>query len=225
MKLRTQDLLLLLGFVTPILLFISYWAAEGFRTPLSQRYSLYVLQDPTLPAAVSVSFVLAAFVGIGSVEESDRHQEFFNQTTRWFFLPIYLTIVLAVLLWYRYDFSFPFPAEGIFLTVGRTLPAALAILLPSLLILSLGLLSLSSERRISLLHSLIILVGAVLIFGGAFLQFVLQGSSSGRFSVGYTGAAATAYVAIILGAGILLYSLGRFVKGQAPSARQEEEKD
>lgn len=191
--------------------------------PLSQRYSLYVAQDPTLPITVFVSFAAAAYLAVSSVEESERHQEFFNQAARWFFIPVYLTIALSIMLWYRFDFSSPFPAVSIFETIGRTLPSALSILLPTLLILGLGILSLPKEARASLLHSVIILLGATLIFGGAFLQFLLSASSSGRLNVGYAGAAGIAYAAMILGGVILLYSLRRFARGQAATSVEGKE--
>ncbi len=193
--------------------------------PLSQRYSLYVLQDPTLPAVVSLSFAASAFASVSSRERAERHQEYFDQAARWFFLPVYLTIVFAVLLWYRYDFSSPFPAEGIFVKIGQTAPGALAILIPALLILSLGLLSLSKEQRTSLFHSVLIVVGALLIFGGAFVQLLLTGSSTSRLNLGYAGGAASAYVAMILGGFILLYSLRRFLRTQPNASAQEEQKD
>jgi hypothetical protein len=222
LRLRTQDLFLVLGFAAPLLLFISYWAAEGFRTPLSQRYSLYVAQDPTLPFAVIISFGVAAFLGVSSIAKADRHTEFFNQAARWFFLPVYLTIVLVVMLWYRFDFSQPFPAVSVFLLLGRTVPAALSILVPTLMILGLGILSLPTEARTSLLHSVSILVGATLIFGGAFIQFLISDNPTGRLNLGYSSAAGAAYVAMIAGGVILLYSLKRFVRGEAQIATSEE---
>ncbi len=224
MRLRTQDVFLVLGFAAPIILFFSYWAAEGFRTPLSQRYSLYVAQDPTLPAAVIISIAVAAFLSVSSTARSDRHEEFFNEAARWFFLPVYLTIVLVVMLWYRFDFSQPFPAVSIFLQLGRTAPAALAILLPSLMILSLGVLSLPTAARTSLLHSISILLGATLVFGGAFIQFLISDNPTGRLNLGYASAAGAAYVAMVAGGVILLYSLKRFVHGEAPAVAVEEEK-
>lgn len=225
MRIRIQDLLLILGFASPLLLFLSYWGAEGFRMPLSQRYSLYVLQDPTLPAVIALSFGASAFAGISSLEKPKRPEEYFNQAARWFFLPVYLTIVFSVLLWSRYDFSSPFPAEGIFVTIGRTTPGALAILIPTLLILGLGLLSLSTEQRTSLSHSLVIVVGAFLIFGGAFVQLLLSGSTSGGLNLGYAGGTASAYVAMILGGFILLYSLRRFIRGQTDASDQGVQKE
>ena len=224
MRLRIQDFFLVLGFATPIILFLSYWAAEGFRTPLSQRYSLYVARDPTLPLAVIISFAVATFLSVSSIVKSDRHEEFFNQAARWFFLPVYLTIVLVVMLWYRFDFSQPFPAVSVFLLLGRTVPAALSIVLPSLMILALGILSLPAESRNSLLHSISILVGATLVFGGAFIQFLISDNPTGRLNLGYSSAAGTAYVAMIAGGVILLFSLKRFVHGEAPAAAVEKEK-
>ncbi len=225
LKLRTQDFFLVLGFGAPVILFLFYWGAEGFRTPLSQRYSLYVAQDPTLPAVVFFSFAVATYLSLASIERSERYQEFFNQAARWFFLPVYLTVVLVVMLWYRFDFSSPFPAVSVFLLLGRTIPAALSILLPTLMILSLGILSLPSEAKTSLLHSVIILVGATLVFGGAFLQFLISDNPTGRLNVGYAGAAGPAYVVMIVGGVILLYSLRRFVLGHSPSSTAKEEKD
>lgn len=219
-----QDVLLVLGFAAPIILFISYWAAEGFRTPLSQRYSLYVAQDPTLPATVIISFGMAAFLSVSSIAKSERHGEFFNQAARWFFMPVYLTIVLVVMLWYRFDFSQPFPAVSVFLLLGRTAPAALSILLPTLMILGLGILSLPTEARTSLLHSISILLGATLVFGGAFIQFLISDNPTGRLNLGYSGAAGAAYVAMVAGGVLLLYSLKRFVRGGASAAAVDEEK-
>lgn len=224
MRIKIQDLLLVLGFAAPLLLFLSYWGAEGFRMPLSQRYSLYVLQDPTLPAAVSLSLGAAAFASVSSREKAERHQEYFDQAARWFFLPVYLAVVFSVLLWYRYDFSSPFPAEGIFVTIGRTAPGALAILIPTFLILSLGLLSLSPEQRASVFHSLVIVLGALLIFGGAFVQLLLTWSSSGRLKLGYAAGAASAYAVMILGGFILFYSLRRFIRPQSDASAQAEQK-
>ncbi len=224
LRFRIQDVFLVLGFAAPILLFISYWAAEGFVTPLSQRYSLYVAQDPTLPAVIVISFAVATFLSATSTSKPERHEEFFNQAARWFFLPVYLTIVLAVMLWYRFDFSQPFPAVSVFLLLGRTVPAALSILLPTLMILGLGILSLPNEAKTSLLHSVSILVGATLIFEGAFIQFLISDNPTGRLSLGYASAAGSAYVAMVVGGIILLYSLKRFVRGEAPTAAVDEEK-
>jgi hypothetical protein len=224
LRFRTQDLFLVLGFAAPIVLFLTYWAAEGFRTPLSQRYSLYVAQDPTLPAAVIISFAVAAFLGVSSAAKSERHEQLFNQAARWFFLPVFLTIVLVVMLWYRFDFSQPFPAVSVFLLLGRTAPAALSIVIPSLMILGLGILSLPTQARTSLVHSIFILAGATLIFGGAFIQFLITDNPTGRLNLGYSSAAGAAYVAMIAGGVILLYSLKRFVRGGASAAAVEEEK-
>ncbi len=224
LRFRIQDFFLALGFAAPLLLFLAYWAAEGFVTPLSQRYSLYVAQDPTLPAVIVISFAVATFLAASSTAKSERHEEFFNQAARWFFLPVYLAVVLVVMLWYRFDFSQPFPAVSVFLLLGRTAPAALSILLPTLMILGLGILSLPNEARTSLLHSVSILVGATLIFGGAFIQFLISDNPTGRLNLGYSSAAGSAYVAMVAGGVILLYSLKRFVRGEAPSAAVDEEK-
>lgn len=224
LRFRVQDAFLALGFAAPILLFISYWATEGFVTPLSQRYSLYVAQDPTLPVVIVISFAVATFLSASSTSKAERHNEFFNQAARWFFLPVYLTIVFVVMLWYRFDFSQPFPAVSVFLLLGRTPPAAISILLPTLMILGLGILSLPNEARTSLLHSVSILIGATLVFGGAFIQFLISDNPTGRLNLGFADAAGSAYVAMILGGVILLYSLKRFVRGEAPVASADEEK-
>lgn len=223
MRLRTQDLLYVLAFLTPILLYFSYWAAEGFRTPVSQRYSLYLIQDPTLPLAVTVATAISAYLSIVEADAQDRRTAYFDSAAKWFFLPIYLTIVLLIVIWYRFDFS-GLPLEGILTTLGRDIPGALSILFPALLVLGLGLLSLSDEQRFALLHSIVIVIGGFLVFGGAFFQFYLERSSS-RLDVGYAGAATAAYVAMIAGAGLLFFSIRRYTRTEVAPSEDKGEKE